>query len=353
MTGLAPALLALLAIGVVGCGPGRAPNAERPPPGSTPSVKESPVAPPQPFPPPGKVFLGINTNAGAYDFADADAFARATGYQPAAMQFTQGWESNRFDRSVFDRIAERHMLPILSWEPWDYQLRGEARDNGQQPRYRLANIIAGQFDPYIRSWAEGIAALPYPVALRLAHEMNGFWYPWCEKSNQNQPGDYVKAWRHIHAIFAEAKARNVTWLWSPNVSYTGSTPLAGLYPGDDFVDWVGLSGYYGTAGTNSYRSFDRIFTATFDELATFTGKPIVITETGATNSQGWREKWVREMFAQLPQHKQVVGVIWFEAVKEIDWRLSASPAAAKAFGENAAQDRYLTPWTTRSFPTIR
>jgi beta-mannanase len=214
----------------------------------------------------------------------------------------------------------------------------------------LARIIGGEFDAYVRSWAEGIAALPYPVAIRFGHEMNGFWYPWCEKSNGNRPGDFVKAWRHIHEIFTAAKADNVTWLWSPNVSYSGSTPLKGLYPGDEFVDWIGLSGYHGTAGTNGYRSFERIFEDTFKELAAITTKPIVITETGATNAQGSREKWVREMFAQLPQHQQVIGVIWFEAVKELDWRLASTPAAAKAFGENAAQDRYRTPWTTRSFP---
>jgi len=166
--------------------------------------------------------------------------------------------------------------------------------------------------------------------------MNGFWYPWCQKANGNQAGDYVKAWQRVYRIFTDAKADNVTWLWSPNVSYGGSTPLKDVYPGDEFVDWIGLSGYYGTAGTKNYRSFDSIFTATFHELAAITGKPIVVTETGATNAQGWRERWVREMFTQLPQHPQVIGVIWFEAQKELDWRLASTPAAAKVFGENAA-----------------
>lgn len=350
MTRVLPAWLAaaVLATGLAGCT-----SASRPPAPEQPSLPEpapSSLPPPQPFPPPGKVFLGINTNAGAYDFAAVDGFINATGHRPAAMQFSQGWEYNPFDRTVFDRIAARGMLPIVSWEPWDYQLRGGAQDNGAQPRYRLARIIAGEFDTYLRSWAQGIATLPYPVVMRFAHEMNGFWYPWCEKSNGNSAGDYVKAWRHVHGIFADAKAGNVTWLWSPNVSYSGSTPLKDVYPGDDFVDWIGLSGYYGTAGTRNYRSFDDIFTDTFNELAAITGKPIVITETGATNAQGWRERWVREMFTQLPRHPQVIGVIWFEAQKELDWRLASTPAAAKAFGENAAAERYQTPWTTRGVP---
>ncbi len=345
----APALAVVLAVvSVAGLGASCVPAAA-PPVAERPSLAQpsSPAPPPEPFPAPGKVFLGINTNAGGYDFAALDAFVQATGTQPSAMQFTQGWGHNQFDRGLFDRIAARHMLPIVSWEPWNYDTRGESQD---QPDYRLANIIDGRFDDYIRSWAKGMAALPYPVVIRFAHEMNGFWYPWCEQSNGNAKGDYVKAWRHVHDVVNEAKPRNISWLWSPNVSYTNSTPLKALYPGDEYVDWIGLSGYYGTAGTKNYRSFDHIFTGTFNELATFTNKPIVITETGATDAIGRREQWVREMFSELPHHPNVIGVIWFEAVKEIDWRLASTPDAAQAFGENASQARYQTPWNTYSIP---
>jgi beta-mannanase len=239
------------------------------------------------------------------------------------------------------------MLPIVAWEPWDYRL---ATDDGYQPAYRLSAIAAGEYDDYIRSWATGIAALAYPVVIRFAHEMNGFWYPWCEQSNGNRPGDYVRAWRRVHDLFTEAGADNVTWMWSPNVTYPGAGPLARYYPGDSYVDWVGLSGYYGTAGRKQYISFDEIFTRSLAEVATLTGKPVVISETGATNATGQQARWIREMFAQLPRHPEVIGLIWFEATKEIDWRISSSAAAATAFGTGAADPRYHTPWTPAGTP---
>ena len=319
------------------------------------TASPSPSQPPSVFPPPGKTFLGVQTGQGPYDMTDLDAFGRATGYQPSVLQFTQSWANESFNREAFDLIVARHMLPLLSWEPWDYKATGRARSNGEQPAYRLARITAGAYDGYISSWARGIKDLGYPVAVRFAHEMNGFWYPWCEQSNGNHRGDYVRAYRHVHQVFAAAGATNVIWVWSPNVTYPSADPLRRLYPGDRYVDWVGLSGYYGTAGVQTYRSFNSIFTSTFAELRTFTRKPIVITETGATDASGQRARWVRQMFAQLPKHTDVIGVIWFEADKELDWRLSSTPAAARAFGAAAAQARYQVSWTTNTIPlrTVR
>src|SRR5262249_37398206 len=162
------------------------------------------------------------------------------------------------------------MLPIVAWEPWDYT------HGVNQPAYRLSAIYGGHYDTYIRSWATGIAALRIPIVMRFAHEMNGSWYPWCEQSNGNRPGDYIRAARHVHEIFTAAGARNVTWMWSPNVTYPGARPLSSLYPGDSYVDWIGLSGYYGTGGVTAYRSFNSIFAGTLTELGTFSLKPVVI-----------------------------------------------------------------------------
>lgn len=317
---------------------------------SAATTSPSPPPPPAPFPPAGKVFLGLQTNQGGYDFSALDAFAAATHRQPSALQFSQGWAGNQFDPALLNRIAGRGLLPILSWEPWDYAAHGRAASSGDQPAYRLSAIIDGRYDGYIRSWAEGIAALRYPVVVRFGHEMNGFWFPWCEQSNGNRHGDFVKAWRHVHDMFTAAGANNVSWLWSPNVTYPSATPLAGLYPGDGYVDWIGLSGYYGTAGRASYISFDAIFNQTLAELRTFTGKPVVIAETGATNATGQKAGWIRQMFTQLPAHPEIIGVIWFEAVKEIDWRVANSPAAAAAFGTGAADPRYDTPWAPNGYP---
>ncbi|AXO34970.1 glycoside hydrolase family 26 protein [Micromonospora chalcea] len=315
------------------------------------------------FPPAGQAFFGVMTDKGPHDFATVDRFVEAAGRSPQVMLFGADWASAEFDRSLFDRIADRGMMPMLGWEPWDYTVDLAARRTGlavrqidrlraTQPDYRLDRIARGDFDAHLRSWAEGVRSLGYPVAIRFAHEMNGDWYPWCERANGNRPGDYVRAWRHVHDLFARAGATNVTWVWSPNARWDKTTAgLTGLYPGDDYVDWVGVTGYYGTgAFTKTYWSFDQIFGPTIAEIRKVTRKPLVVTETGAADTAGRKARWIRETFGSLPRYPDLIGLIWFEVDKEQDWRIAGSPAAATAFAESVAGERYDVTWSAASRP---
>ncbi|HEV7897607.1 MAG TPA: glycosyl hydrolase [Planosporangium sp.] len=320
--------------------------------GALPTAGASTPGVPAVFPPHNKSFIGVTTTEGTFNFAPVDAFTRATRHQSAVMMFSQGWAVHDFDRTAFDKVARRGMLPMLSWEPWNYRDDNVSKngDHAAQPQYRSSRIAAGAFDDYVRSYAQGVKSLDYHVAIRFAHEMNGFWYPWGTNVNGNQTGDYVKMWRHVHDVFTSVGATNVTWVWSANVNFDNKTRLAALYPGDDYVDWIGLSGYYGTAGTQGYRSPDSIFDATLADLHTFSKRPIVITETAATDTAGLKAQWVRDFFQYLPKHADIIGFIWYEAVREADWRIASSQAASKAFAELAADPRYAVAWAPGLLP---
>src|SRR5439155_22787595 len=117
-----------------------------------------------------------------------------------------------------------------------------------QPNWTLGRIISGTHDAYIQQWATAARNWGHPFFLRIYDEMNGTWYPWSEAVNSNQPGQFVQAWRHIHDIFTEVGATNVSWVWCPNTEYDGSLSLNSLYPGDAFVNWVAIDSY--NWGTN-------------------------------------------------------------------------------------------------------
>jgi len=102
-----------------------------------------------------------------------------------------------------------HTSLHVTWEPW----------------VKLADIAGGVYDSYLASYAGQARDWGEPVRLRFAHEMiqdNVYnncqgqagcpeWYPW-----QDQPANYVLAFRHVHDVFAAQGAANVEFVWCPN-----------------------------------------------------------------------------------------------------------------------------------------
>ena len=111
-------------------------------------------------------------------------------------------------------------------------------------------IVNGSQDALIRARAKAVAAYGKPMFLRWGAEMNGDWYAWSGTAVGNKPSVFVAAWRHIHDVFASEGVRNVAWVWAPNAdSHPGGTSTTSwnswrsYYPGDAYVDWVGIDGY--------------------------------------------------------------------------------------------------------------
>lgn len=276
-----------------------------------------------------QVVLGAFTD----DLAGFERLRAETGADLRAYTFYRSWaESPSFDAAFAARVAATGATPAITWEPW------KPGAGVVQPAYRLRRIADGHFDAYVDRWAAGIRAYGRPVVLRFAHEMNGTWYPWAESVNGNRPGDYVAAWKRVQDRFTAAGVTNVTWVWSANVSYPGSTPLRGLYPGDARVQQVGLDGYNGGTALpwGGWRSFSSLFDPTLAEVARFTRRPVVISETASAEAGGSKAAWTAELFRAVAARPRIVGVTFFSTSKETDWRVSSSPSALRAFSQGAA-----------------
>lgn len=283
------------------------------------------------------VLFGVSTPAGPTGLAELDRFEQDAAKRVGLLAYYQGFAHHPdFDRSGADSVRRRGARPMITWEPWDYT-RGS-----EQPTFALRRIIAGTHDAYIRRWARGIKAWGKPLLLRFGHEMNGDWYPWAEATNGNAAGEYIKAWRHVHRIFRSVGARNVDWVWSPNVIYPGSTPLAGLYPGDRYVDWVGVDGYnWGTSQPGKrWQPFEDLFDPTLAQVARITRKPLMLAEVASTELGGDKAAWIADFFAALKRRPQIRAFVWFNHDKETDWRIESSESARAAFAAGVTDPRY-------------
>jgi hypothetical protein len=302
---------------------------------------ERPATAPEPWPRAAQrsIALGVTTaslarnSARAWrskDLVEVNAFEQSARLHADIVMWFTDWERGTFDARQARAVAGRGSVPEISWEPWDSRVPL----GRPQPEYTLASIVNGRHDAYIRRFAEAVARYGGPLRLRFAQEMNGRWYPWSESQNGNSRGEFVKAWRHVRAIFAAVGATNATWIWSP----VAGAIRAREYPGDSLVDVVGLSGFNG--GTilfkKRWRPFPSVFGPPLDALHRLAPrKPVALTEIASTEHGGDKATWIRNMFAEIRRRPYIRAMIWFNLRKETDWRIESSPAARAAFAEGA------------------
>ena len=181
------------------------------------------------------------------------AYRAKTGRLPAVWAIYQSWTGwNNFPVSQAQRARSLGAALMVTWEPW----KGSHLND---PNWSCRAVAGGTYDAYIRSlrarragqWRAGRDALCPRDERRLVSLGHGLQRPLRTRTNGNTPADYVAMWRHVVDIFRAEGALNAQWAWSPNVIYLNgfnsyqrqSADLRALYPGDGYVDWVGVSVY--------------------------------------------------------------------------------------------------------------
>lgn len=284
------------------------------------------------------IALGAFTAGVPWGFENIDDYARITGHEPAIIHWFEHWAEMDFNAGHLDSSVERGAMPMISWEPHDWENRSV-----EQPEYALRRIVSGEHDAYIRRWARAAAAWDQPFFLRFAPEMNGDWRPWSPGVNGNTPEQFVRSWRRLHNIFKQEGATKARWVWSPIVHYDGAAPYESVYPGDEYVNWVGIDGYnWGDHKPWGWQSFTDIFDRSYEIMGNLTRKPLMLPEIASAESGGDKAAWIRQSFLRdIPErYPRVRAVVWFDADKETDWRVNSSTATREAYRKVAANSRY-------------
>lgn len=313
-----PALAALIA--VASC----APPAPRITDGADPAGTSAAVTADTPYDirpllAPHHKYLGIALDGTPTQEAPVRDFTTQAGKQPNLREYYAKWGDPFLaynNRTVWDR----GQLPFLVWEPY-------SSTAGQ--------IAAGKDDAYIRTFADAVRDYNRPLALSFGHEMNGDWYPW--GSQKTSAADFARAWRHIHDLFTDEGAANVIWVWSPNViNPVPGVRLQPYYPGNAYVDWIGIVGYYAHTGPIT---FSTVFGPTLKEIRRFSRKPFLVAETGVQAGDR-KPAEIADLFRGVASRADMLGLVWFNIKKEADWRINSGPASLAAFRRAAAGDSF-------------
>jgi beta-mannanase len=115
------------------------------------------------------------------------------------------------------------------------------------------------------------------------------------------------------------------------------------YPGDAYVDWVGMDAYnWGNSSSCcTWQSFSDLVTDLYNDYATT--KPIIVPETASAEVGGSKAAWIADLQQQLETHFTAIkAVVWFDINKETDWRIASSPATLAAY-KAMALDPFFNP----------
>jgi mannan endo-1,4-beta-mannosidase len=263
---------------------------------------------------PARKYLGVAMLDVPQNVAHLQAFTAAVGTAPNVITIYESFD-DQFAAAQVRAIYQRGALAIIRWEP---------------TTKRLADIAAGAHDKYILDFAAAVRRLNLPIALTVAHEMNGDWYPWGTRNNT--PAEFVGAWRRVHQLFAQTGATNVIWAWTPNaIQAAPRVRLAPYYPGDQYVDWVGIDAYYTQAGIRTFRD---LFGPTMAEIRRFTTRPFIIVETGAEAGSN-RLRSMDDLFTSVANDPTVLGFVYFNQRGSKNWAIDNDPAALNLFRQRA------------------
>ena len=278
----------------------------------------------------------------------------------AIEMFFTGWPFNKipdFPLSKCNTIIANGAIPHITWMP---------QVSSSQYSFPLDAIIYGDYDNFIKGYADQVKSWGNPLFIRLGHEFNGDWYTYGGANNgdgttngfgdpakADGPERFIAAYKHVHDIFKQEDVTNVTWIWCPN---NVSSPAASwnepeeYYPGDEYVDWIGFDGYnFGNSQTwSGWTEFWNIYRPLYATFENY-GKPIMIGEFASVEGGGNKADWITKAYTLYLKYSfpKIKAVTWFhvrkiEGTVDTDWRINSSDKALTAYQNSIADPYYIS-----------
>ena len=150
----------------------------------------------------------------------------------------------------------------------------------------LAQGSSGAYDTYARQLAQNLvhAGLGHAI-IRLAPEANGTWEVYSLPSTDAGMKQWVSFWQHTVKAMRSVPGAAFKFDWTVN-AITRPVPLTAFYPGDQFVDYIGVDAYQFTPDADSWYKTDRSFDGVqmIAQFAAYRHKPFSVPEWGVRAS---------------------------------------------------------------------
>ncbi|MCF3960755.1 glycoside hydrolase family 26 protein [Streptomyces fuscigenes] len=238
------------------------------------------------------------------------------------------------------RLGEDRML-MLAWESTIWT--EPHHKNYTETQLGWGRVAAGDFDKsVIDPQAERIKDYGKTVFFSFDQETD-FRTP-----EAGTPAEFIAAYRHVYDRFKQLGVDNVIWVWTVS-GYLGHKDLMKeLYPGDDYVDWIGMDQYnYYRCHNSDWLDFRQSQQPSYDWLRKNVSddKPIMMSEFSTapdpedpSRQKDWYEQ-IPDAAPHLPDVKAMVQ--WDSPIPGPDCDLRADHGPALEGYRKAGEAPYV------------
>ena len=237
------------------------------------------------------------------------------------------------------------------------------------PIYTMDAFLSGTFDADLTRWAEDARDTGIPLLVEFGTEVNGNWFPWNgmwngagQKTGYGDPNDYDgqerfrDVYRHVVQIFRNVGADNVTWFFHVDCYSEPDLPwnsAQGYYPGDEWVDWIGISCYGPQEPGEDWVLLTEALDETYPALSAISlNKPMALLEYAVVDDPqtGSKSMWISDALGALAsgRYPRIRAASWWhENFGPSNLRIDSSPAALSAYQAGVSGPEFVVQplWT--------
>lgn len=244
----------------------------------------------------GKALLIVGNNA-----EDVDAYFKATVTAPGGIAVNTSLDLQHIEDLNY--LAGKYPKSALSI--------------GVDLKDTIQSVAAGKADTQIDALLDLLSAFNRPVLLRLG-------YGFDDPANAHVSDVYLSAWKKFHQRIQAKGSENVALVWEATSCEESS--IAEFYPGDEFVDWIGMSYCDG-------KPADGIIPFAREHF-----KPVMLTAAPSTSEGDWNT-WFAPFFKFTNDNNDIVRAVAY--LNEGDARIDMSGENLKKWKDETKQAFWL------------
>ncbi|WP_229310898.1 glycosyltransferase family 2 protein [Larkinella soli] len=188
-----------------------------------------------------------------------------------------------------------HDLPLLYLEP------DVAVSPGDSSLLTfLSDLRKGKYDPVLTRFADQVKRYDRPVLAAFAPGFDNTAHSWGTLRGHTL-FEYQLTFQYLADFYQKAEVKNITWVWCPTHPHT----ISYYYPGNKYVDWIGLRVVNdpATAPDGESHSFSALYqplrnAITRSRSYSLRQKPVLITQLETTASND-RHQWRTQAFSSI------------------------------------------------------